>query len=195
MKILKDHWRKLAGLFLLAAIATLAQFQNGQPAANQQLTLVGGSDGTTARTFLTDSGGRQVVSIANVTGTSDPCQSPSALKSSVSISITTATTTQLVAPSGSTAVYVCGVSMTIAPSATTADTISFITGTGATCGGSTVTKTGTFGNGDLTSAAGVAFVTFADPGTTFSAAASSGVCAISAGTAISIQGVMTYVQQ
>lgn len=195
MDRITKHWKKLAGLFLVLAVATLAQFQNGQPAANQQLTLVGGSDGTTARTFLTDSGGRQVVSIGNVPGATDPCQSVSALKSSVSISITAATTTQLVAPSGSTAVYVCGATFTVAPSATTADTIQFITGTGATCGGSTVTKTGTFGNGDLTSAAPVVPISFADPGTSFSAAASSGVCVITTGTAVNVQGILTFVQE
>ena len=125
----------------------------------------------------------------------DPCQSSGVAKSSAAINISSATTTQLVAPSGTTSVYVCGATFTIAPSATSADSISFITGTGGTCGGSTVTKTGTFGAGDLTTAAPVVAVSFSDPGTSFSGAAGSGLCAVSAGTTVNIQGFVTYVQQ
>jgi hypothetical protein len=125
----------------------------------------------------------------------DPCMSTGVKKQSVAINIVTATTTALVAVSGSTQVYICGIAVTIAPSATSADTFQLEQGTGATCGANITALTGLFGAGDLTSAAPPVFVTFADPGTTASTPAGYGVCAVSAGTAVSIQGVMTYVQQ
>lgn len=125
--------------------------------------------------------------------TSDPCTSAS--KSSVAIAVTSGTTTSLVAVSGSTIVYVCGVAITIAPSAVTAATALFEYGTGATCTSPTA-LTGTFGNGDLTSAAGVAPVIYGNgSGTVFKGAASSGICILTAGNAVSVQGVLTYVQQ
>jgi|SRR5579883_375011 len=125
----------------------------------------------------------------------DPCFSQFTAKSSVPINATTATTTQLVAPAAGEAVFVCGASLTIAPSSTSADTAQFISGTGPTCGTNTVTNTGTFGNGDLTTAAPPLFISFADPGSTFSSAVGAGVCLVSAGTTVNIQGVLTYVQQ
>lgn len=123
----------------------------------------------------------------------DPCLSNAYLKSSKSISITSATTTQLVAPSSGVTVYVCGAVFSIAPSATSADVASFTTGTGATCGTGTVTQTGTFGNGDLTSAAPPIVITFPSDGTDFSGAPGAGLCIITAGTAVSVQGFLTYV--
>ena len=125
--------------------------------------------------------------------TSDPCAS--AAKSSAAINVTSATTTSLVAVSGATKVYVCGFSMTIAPSATSADTAAFEYGTGASCT-SPILLTGTFGNGDLTSAAAVVPVTYGGGNQTiFTGAASSGICILTTGTAVSVQGVLTYVQQ
>ncbi len=119
----------------------------------------------------------------------------SAAKSSAAINVTSATTTSLVAVSGSTTVYVCGISLTIAPSATSADTALFEYGTGAACTSPTA-LTGTYGNGDLTSAAGVAAINYGNGGATiFKSAASAGVCILTAGTAVSVQGVLTYVQQ
>lgn len=123
----------------------------------------------------------------------DPCLSNAYLKSSVAISVSSATTTQLVAPSSGVTVYVCGAVFSIAPSATSADVASFTTGTGATCGTGTVTQTGTFGNGDLTSAAPPIVITFPSDGTDFSGAPGAGLCIITAGTAVSVQGFLTYV--
>lgn len=123
----------------------------------------------------------------------DPCLSNLYLKSSKSISVTSATTTQLVAPSSGVTVYVCGAVFSIAPSATSADVASFTTGTGATCGTNTVTQTGTFGNGDLTSAAPPIVISFPSDGTDFSGAPGAGLCIITAGTAVSVQGFLTYV--
>lgn len=125
--------------------------------------------------------------------TSDPCTS--AAKSSAAISVATATTTSLVAVSGSTTVYVCGFAMTIAPSAVTAGTALFEYGTGATCTSPT-SLTGTFGNGDLTSTVGVAPVIYGGGSqTVFKSASSAGICILTAGNAVSVQGVLTYVQQ
>jgi hypothetical protein len=143
--------------------------------------------GLVTGTFGTPSS--QVVSVQN----NDPCSYTA--KSSAPINVTTAATTSLVAVSGSTVVYVCGVSFTIAPSATTADTALFEYGTGAACTSPTV-LTGTYGNGDLTTAAPVVTVNYGGGGQTiFKSAASAGICILSAGTTVNIQGVMTYVQQ
>jgi hypothetical protein len=126
--------------------------------------------------------------------TGDPCTS--AAKSSAAINITTATTTALVAVSGSTTVYVCGFSITIAPSATTADVAAFEYGSGVACATSPISLTGGFGNGDLTTASPVVPVSYGGGGATiFKSAASNGVCMITAGTTVNVQGVLTYVQQ
>lgn len=130
---------------------------------------------------------------AVTTSTSDPCQSAS--KSSAAINVTSGTTTSVVAVSGATVVYVCGFAITIAPSAVAAATALFEYGVGATCTSPTV-LTGTFGNGDLTSAAGVAPILYGNGGATiFKSAASAGVCILTAGNAVNVQGVLTYVQQ
>ncbi len=123
----------------------------------------------------------------------DPCTY--AAKSSAAIAVATATTTSLVAVSGSTSIYVCGFSMTIAPSATAADTALFEYGTSTNCTG-THALTGTYGAGDLTSAAPVTHVNYGTGGyTVMTAPASQGVCIVTAGTAVSVQGILTYVQQ
>lgn len=132
-------------------------------------------------------GGTEVITAA------DPCAT--AQKSSAAINVATATTTSLVAVSGSKSVYVCGYSFTIAPSAVTADVASFEYGTGASCS-SPVALTGTYGNGDLTSAAPVVAVAYGGAGeTVFAGAPANGLCVVTAGTAVNVQGVVTYVQQ
>lgn len=126
--------------------------------------------------------------------TTDPCGSSGVAKSSAPISIATATTTQLVAVSGTTAIYVCGFSMSIAPSAVSADSAQFEYGTSTNCTG-THALTGTFGSGDLTSAAPPLGISYGGGGQAiFSAPASNGLCLVTAGTAVNVQGVLTYVQ-
>lgn len=125
----------------------------------------------------------------------DPCLNPGIAKSSAAINITSATTTQLVAAGVNTAVFVCGGSFTIAPSGTTADTIQFITGGAASCATNQVVKTGTYGNGDLTTTTGVATVTLESNGTVFSSVIGAGVCAVTAGTTVNIQGMLSFVPQ
>jgi hypothetical protein len=124
----------------------------------------------------------------------DPCQSPNIAKSSAPINITSATTTSLVAVSGSTIVYVCGLSFTVSEVITTANTILFEYGTGAACS-SPVALTGKYGDGGVT--AGIPIVVNASSGgTIFKSAASNGICALTTiGATGSFQGVITYVQQ
>lgn len=134
------------------------------------------------------------VTIANTAGTTDPCQNPSVLKTNVAINITSAATTSLVAVSGSTAVYVCGFSFSISQVVTTANTLQFEYGTGASCTG-THALTGLYGAGGVT--AGIPIVVSqSGPGTVFTAPASNGLCAVTAiGASGSFQGQLTYVQQ
>lgn len=125
----------------------------------------------------------------------DPCQSPNIAKSSVPINITSTATTSLVAVSGATTVYVCGISLTISEVATTPNTILFEYGTGAACTGP-VALTGLYGAGGITAGDPIP-VSYGGAGMTiFKSAASNGVCALTAiGGSGSFQGVLTYVQQ
>jgi hypothetical protein len=129
------------------------------------------------------------------TSTADPCISASNAKSSAVINISTATTTALVAPSGSLTVYVCSIAMTISQVVTTANTIKFVRGTGATCGTGTADLTGAFGAGGVTAAPPIT-VSLSSPGTIFKGAAADGICATTTiGASASFVGVITYVQQ
>lgn len=133
--------------------------------------------------------------IGNIAGSTDPCQNPSVIKSSAPVNISTATTTAVVAVSGSKAVYVCGGALTIAPSATSADTATFEYGSGTACATSPTALSGALGAGDLTSAAPPIVVPLGYGGMTMTAPSATGLCILSAGTAVSIQGWITYVQQ
>jgi len=124
----------------------------------------------------------------------DPCFAN--LPTSVSVNISSATTTSVVSISGTKVVYVCGFALTIAPSAT-ADTAQFEYGTGAACSSPTA-LTGTFGNGVTVAASSAIAQTVAHGGaggTLFVAPSGTGLCILSAGSAVNIQGVVTYVQQ
>lgn len=149
------------------------------------------SGGASASTYTLE----VIFSVPGFPNAADPCQNPAIFKSSVPVSLTTATTTSLVSPSSSARVYVCGASFTIAPSGTIADTIQFITGSGGTCGTGTVTNTGTYGNGDLTTTTGVVPINLQSNGMVFSSAQGAGVCAVTAGTTVNIQGILSFVQQ
>lgn len=134
------------------------------------------------------------VGITNTVGTSDPCQNPSLTKSSVAINIATATTTSLVAVSGTTVVYVCSLSLTISQVVTTANTFQLEYGTGASCTSPTV-LTGTFGAGGVTAGAPI-YIWAGYGGTLAKSAAAAGVCALTAiGASGTFQGVLTFVQQ
>ncbi len=167
------------------------------PGGLANVTVANASSITIGSVYLLDSGGTNKASInasgqlATVPPSTDPCETSGVAKSSVAIAVTSATTTSLVAVSGTKAVYVCGGAMTIAPSATSADTALLEYGTGASCTGTTA-MTGTFGNGDLTTSAPPLAVTLPSE---LVAPASQGVCIVTAGTAVNVQGYLTYVQQ
>jgi hypothetical protein len=119
--------------------------------------------------------------VVTQTTTGDPCENPQVAKSSVALAISTATTTQLVVPSGTTAVYVCGLSASFGASTT----MSLEYGTSSACTG-THALTGVYApaTGSILTLGGAHLVT---PG-------SQGVCAVSTGTG-GINGVLTFVQQ
>ncbi len=128
-----------------------------------------------------------------VTGSQDPCAY--AKKTSAPINISTAATTQLGPnPAAGQAVYVCSIVMTIAGSATTADTAQFIGGTGVNCGTPTGALTGAMGAGTATATVPVV-VSIGDGGATVMATpAGSALCLTSAGTTVNIDGIATVVQ-
>lgn len=131
------------------------------------------------------------VAISATIGTTDPCMNPGVLKQSVPINITTATTTSLVAASGTTAVYVCSYSMTLNSIVTTATTAQLEYGTGGSCTG-TNALTGLYGAGGITAGVPIPIV---QPSPLKATPAANGVCLVSAGATVNIQGVLTYVQQ
>jgi hypothetical protein len=124
----------------------------------------------------------------------DPCTYNA--KSSIAISLTSAATAQLIGLSGSTAIYVCAFDVTIAPSATAADSLQFIFGTGSNCASAnTPVLTGTYGNGDLTTAAPPVHVGLGSGNATlFATPAGDELCTKAVGTTVNIQGVLSYVQ-
>lgn len=124
----------------------------------------------------------------------DPCTY--AAKKSAPIAITSATTTSLVALSGSTVVYVCGFSVTISQVATTANTIKFEGGTGGACATPTGDLTGPFGTGGVTAGIPIT-VSYGSGGyTVFASPASNAICAVTTiGGSGAFEGVLTYVQQ
>lgn len=125
----------------------------------------------------------------------DFCALPQYDKSSVVVNISTAATTQLVALSTGKAVYVCSVALSISQVVTTANTIKFVGGTGASCGTGTTDLTGAFGAGGVT--AGTPIVVNVGAGhTMFTAPMSNALCATTTiGGSASFVGVVTYVQR
>lgn len=162
----------------------------GAPTANP--LYVAGIDGTNIRGLKTDSSGDLVVSFP-ATGVGDPCQSESFAKSQFFANVASATTTNLVSPSGSTVTYVCGFSIYV--TAGTAPTFKLVRGTGGTCG------TGTADISPLYSPTATAItnsfeVLVGFGGQTVAKSnASDGVCVTSAGTTPTAAIMITAVQQ
>lgn len=128
--------------------------------------------------------------------TVDPCQSPSIAKSSKAVNITSATTTNVVAVSGSTNIYVCGGSFTIDVSGTSKATFLFEEGTGGTCGSNTVVRTGAWSGESLTATDAAVPVVIPSGMTAFSTSvAARELCILTAGTTVSLQGYFTFVQR
>lgn len=141
---------------------------------------------------LTNGTGIAKVTIA---GVGDPCLSSEIPKLSVVINISTATTTQLVALSGSTIVYVCSVNLTISQVVTTANILTFVYGTGSSCATGQVALTGGFGTGGVTAAPPLVLTMGASGGTIFKNIAGNALCATTTiGGSGAFTGVLTYVQ-
>lgn len=149
------------------------------------------TDGSLQPVGIDSNGNLQVI-----TPPTDPCQTSGIAKASTPINITSATTTALVAVSGTTAVYVCGFSVTVSEVITTANTIQFEYGSGTACATSPTALTGTFGSGGVTAGAPVP-ITFGGAGqTVMKTPAANGLCAVTAiGATGSFQGILTFVQQ
>ena len=124
-----------------------------------------------------------VQALANTIGAGDPCLNPAVVKSNVSIAISTATTTQIVAISGTKATYVCGFLATFGASTTA----QFEYGTSTNCTGTNALT------GVMAPATG-AVVASRGNGTLFGAPASNGLCIVSTGTG-GINGQVSFVQQ
>ena len=141
------------------------------------------TNGQTAGLQL-DAQGGLIVNVNSDTSTAtDPCLSRGAVKSSVPFTITSATTTQLVALSGTKSIYVCGVVLLT----NAASTLSFEYGTGATCGTGTTALTPVF---PISSN-----VVLGYGGAVITAPSANALCALSAVGTTSAVGVITYVQQ
>lgn len=157
-------------------------------------------DGTTPVNVATGNNAPTVGQAALVVAQSpngDPCQTPAVTKLSKPVSVTSATTTQLVAISGSTSIYVCGFSLSMPPSITSAATFAFEYGTGSNCGTGTTTLTGTIGNQNGALAAGppVPYTGGGSIGTEFSTPSAQALCVVTTGTNLDLQGYVTYVQR
>ncbi len=177
----------VAAALLLAAIPSYAQITFDTPQSAN-----GGSGGKAqggVGMYLNAAG--QAIPETN----NDPCSNPSNTKASAVVNITSATTTQLVPVSGTTSIYICGGSFSIAPSATSADTATIEYGSGTNCGTGTTALTGAYGAGDLTTATGPLMVNLFSSGVVAVAPSGKALCLLSAGTAVNIQGIISYVQQ
>lgn len=117
----------------------------------------------------------------------DPCASAAIDKSSFSVAISTATTTAVAAGASGKRIYVCA--FTIIWSSGTTPTIQFEVGTGGTCGTPTV-KTGAMA---IPVTSGQGLIVGAGH-TLFSGTAGQDMCILSAGTAPTVNGWVTFVQ-
>lgn len=127
--------------------------------------------------------------------TGDPCLAPSITKASAAIAVTSATTTQLVALSGTTQIYVCSYQFTVSQVITTANTLRFVYGTGSSCGTGTVNLTGDFGAGGVLAAQPIT-ITSGVGGTIMKTPTGQALCVTTAiGGSGTFQGVVTYIQQ
>ncbi len=109
---------------------------------------------------------------------------------SVVINISTATTTALVAVSGSTSVYVCAYDISLHSGTNPA--FQFEYGSGTACATSPIALTGTFGGANAS--ADQDFKNGSGTGVLFGSIASNGLCLVSTGTTPNLQGVVTYAQ-
>lgn len=120
----------------------------------------------------------------------NPCTT-SAVRSSATVAITTATTTEIVPLVASQTIYVCEVSLTISQVVTTANTIKFVYGTGSACATGTTNLTGTFGAGGITAGIPISVNTGG-----FKTISGNALCATTTiGATAFFHGVVSYIQQ
>ena len=132
--------------------------------------------------------GTFTVSQINTAGTTDPCANPSLIKSSAAINVSSATTTQIVALSGTTKIYVCEADVNAVG---TSPSVKFITGTGTACATPDQTLTGA-----MVPSATVGTVHFGYGGSMWTSNAGDELCLVSAGGTVTTEtGFVTYVQQ
>ena len=117
----------------------------------------------------------------------DPCASSAVPKSSKTIAAGAAATTKIVTESASKQIYVCGF---IASQVATAGTVSWITGTGATCGTNTVTQMGPMGV-----TASQPFYYGGSGSTVFKGAPGAALCMTTTGAGGTVGGTVTFFQQ
>jgi len=126
----------------------------------------------------------------------DPCQSPTIVKSHTFQNITTATTTTLVPLSGTTTVYICQVDWEIANTGGAATTVFFKEGTGAACATGPVTLTATYSYVGANGTTGQTFHIGNGSATSFKSDPGNAICATTVvGTGPSIPIDVEYVQQ
>lgn len=116
--------------------------------------------------------------------------------SSVSVSITSATTTQLVALSSGKNVYICQVVL-YDSSPTVADTIAFEYGTGTNCGTGTTALTGAMSLGFTTATAPVNFIIgspYGGPALSTYNTTGQALCVVTTGTTVGLAGWVLYAQ-
>lgn len=185
---------KLRVLFSALVMSVLAlwgvlEYETTRPSVVHAQSAIGGGGSS-----VTVSGGS--VGITNTPGTTDPCGNPSVLKSHAFANITTATTTALVAVSGTTNIYVCGIDAQL-ESTTTPDTVLFEKGTGAACVGTPTAITATYTNGSGTTLTAAEQLHLGFGGQTYlPTGASQGLCAVSTvGSTPAIAVDVTFVQQ
>ena len=123
----------------------------------------------------------------------DPCTALPSTSVAINFTTTGANTTSLVGVVTGQAVYVCSFSVSIPTSAGAAASLQFEYGTGAACSSPTV-LTGTLGSGFIGAGAPILYSYGDGAGTIFTAAPNNGLCMVTAGTNVNIQGFVTYVQ-
>lgn len=122
-------------------------------------------------------------------GSSDPCQSPGVLKSSVAVSQASSTTAALVAAATGKVTYVCGFS---ASAVGTTPTFTFLSGTQTT----NPCDTGATNiSGAINPSATVGVVSYGPGSTVFSSGAISRQLCLTTAATTDVHGVLTYVQQ
>lgn len=132
-----------------------------------------------------------LVQIHGLNSANDPCGSWGTTKQSTAVTISTATTTQIVALTAGQTIFVCGFNFSM--TGTTAPTFQFEYGTGTNCGTGTTVLTGVYA-ADITATIGQ-YIYGGGEMTIFATASANALCIVTGGTGPSLQGVVTFVQR